>query len=720
MASAARSPVPERPRVALAGNPNTGKTSLFNRLSGANARVGNYAGVTVEREVATWRIHGQPVDVIDIPGTYSLAARSAEEQVAVRAIFGLDGEPRPHLVVLVVDATQLVRNLYLAVQLAEAQIAFVIALNLVDVARAEGTMPDPARISAAFGVPCVPVSAHTGEGMADLAEAVATALVTPVRPAINLKYPTSVESDVARLMPFAQATTEGEKRALALWSLLSVDEHDELLDVPDAVRREVAAIRKSAQAEGRDPDTLIVAARYAFLERLDLGVHAPSQGGRTLTQRVDSVLLHPVSGGLVFLMVMGVLFQSLFSWSAPLVDGIDAAFGWLGDLAVAVFPAGVLTDLFTQGLVAGVGGVLVFLPQILLLFFLLGFLEDSGYMSRVAFLVDRSMRALGLHGRAFVPMLSGYACAVPAIMATRTLERRRDRLLTMMVVPLMSCSARLPVYTLVVATVFLPDSTWYGVPMPVAAMVGMYLFSTGMALVAAGVLGRTILKGPNVPLLLELPPYRMPRLATVVRQMWMRGKTFLTEAGTNILAVTLVLWALLYFPRDAPLSEAYDLQRAGASEARIAQVDAAEASERMANSYGGRLGKAIEPLIAPLGFDWKIGVGVVGAFAAREVFVATMGVIYGIGDGADEASLPLREQMRRETRPDGSPVWTPLVGTSLMVFFALSAQCLSTIAVVRRESRSYTWPAFLFVYMTVLAWVASFIVYQGGKFLGYS
>lgn len=706
-----------RPRVALAGNPNTGKTSLFNRLSGANARVGNYAGVTVEREVATWKVGGQAVDLLDIPGTYSLAARSAEEQVAVRALFGLDGEQRPHLVVLVVDATQLVRNLYLALQLAEAQLPFVMALNLADVARTEGIMPDRARISAVFGVPCVAVSAQTGEGMSTLATVVGEALANPPRSAINLIYPPEIEADIARLIPYAQAETDGERRALALWSLLSVEERDELLDVPEAVRREVAAIRSDAQRQNRDPDAQIVGARYQFLEGVDFGVATPTRVGPTLTQRVDAVLLHPLSGAVVFLTVMGVLFQTLFSWSAPLVDGIDAAFSWLGELAVATLPAGVLTDLLTQGLIAGVGGVLVFLPQILLLFFLLGFLEDSGYMSRVAFLIDRSMRAIGLHGRAFVPMLSGYACAVPAIMATRTLERRRDRLLTMMVVPLMSCSARLPVYTLVVATVFLPDAAWFGIPLPVVAMVGMYVFSTGMALIAAGVLGRTILKGPNVPLLLELPPYRMPRLATVIRQMWLRGKTFLTEAGTNILAVTILLWALLYFPREAPPSDAYASQRIGASAEQLVEI---ESAERMANSYGGRLGKAIEPLIVPLGFDWKIGVGVVGAFAAREVFVATMGVIYGIGDEADEESLPLRAQMRRELRADGTPVWTPLVGTSLMVFFALSAQCLSTLAVVRRESRSWSWPLFMFVYMTALAWVASFIVYQGGRLLGFS
>ncbi len=697
------------PRVAVAGNPNTGKTSLFNRLTGANARVGNYPGVTVERESRTWRLAGRDVEVIDVPGTYSLAARSAEEQVAVRALFGLDGEPRPHLVLLVVDATQLVRNLYLAVQLAEAEVPFLIALNLADVARAQGILPDPQRVAAAFGVPCVPVSAHTGEGLPDLGRLVAAAIDRPPRPHLVLPYPAPLLADAARLEPYAAASSPGEARALALWHLLSVDDTDELIDIPDTVRREVAAIRAGAGA--RDIDGEIVGTRYDWLAAREFGVGRRIEGP-ALSDRADRVLLHPLSGGLVFLLVMGVLFQALFSWSEPAIGAIEGVFAWLGDAVANVLGAGVFTDLLVDGVINGVGSVVVFLPQIMLLFFLLGFLEDSGYMARVAFLVDRAMRAIGLHGRAFVPMLSGYACAVPAIMATRTLERRRDRLLTMMVVPLMSCSARLPVYTLVVATVFTPGATWLGVDARVAVMVAMYLFTTGMALLAAGVLGRTLLKGPRVPLLLELPPYRMPRLATVIRQMWMRAKTFLTEAGTTIMAVTVVLWALLYFPRDVELGRDYDSLRAGASAEVAAQLDAEESAERLAQSYGGRMGKAIEPLIAPLGYDWKIGVGVVGAFAAREVFVATMGVIYGIGDGADEASEPLRDRMRAERRPDGTPLWTPAVGASLMVFFALSAQCLSTLAVVRRESGSWRWAAFLFAYMTVLAWVGAFVTFR--------
>lgn len=691
-----------RAKVAIAGNPNTGKTSLFNRLTGANARVGNYAGVTVEREEATWRLPGVDAELVDIPGTYSLAARSGEEQIAVRAIFGLDGAPRPQVVVLVVDCTQLVRNLYLALQLAEAQLPFVIALNLADVARKAGVLPDAGRVSAAFGVPAVLVSAQTGEGIAALGAVVAEALERPPTPRVTLSYPAALEADLEELTPYAKAATPGEARALSLWSILSVEDGDELLGVPEAVRTVVGAIRARAAAAGRDPDLEIVGTRYRHLEAEDFGAAAP-KAGIAFSERVDRVVLHPVSGAALFLVVMTLMFQALFAWSAPAVDLVERAFSAVGAGLVAVLPAGVFADLVVDGLVAGVGSVVVFLPQILLLFCFIGFLEDCGYMARVAFLVDRMMKSVGLHGRAFVPMLSGYACAVPAIMATRTLERRRDRLLTMMVVPLMSCSARLPVYTLVVATVFTDDSRVLGLSTRAVTMVGMYLFSTGMALVAAGVLGRTLLRGPQIPLLLELPPYRMPRMPTVLRQMWLRARAFLSEAGTTILVATVILWGLLYFPRH---------------QASVVDAPEVAASAQLEHSYGGRLGQLIEPAIRPLGFDWKIGVGLVGSFAAREVFVSTMGVMYGIGAQADETSTSLKDRMKGETRADGTPLWTPLTGMSLMVFFALSAQCLSTIAVVRRESRSWAWAGFLFAYMTILAWLASLVVYSGGVWLG--
>jgi ferrous iron transport protein B len=421
-----------------------------------------------------------------------------------------------------------------------------------------------------------------------------------------------------------------------------------------------------------------------------------------------------VLGFTIFILVMLIVFQSLFAWADPMIRLLEDAFGGLAELSRGYLPEGVLRDLVSEGLIAGVGNVVVFLPQIALLFLFISLLEDSGYMARVAFLMDRIMRALGLHGRAFVPMLSGFACAVPAILATRTMERRRDRLLTMLVIPLMTCSARLPVYTLIIAALFPPTLIFGWVPVQGLLMIGMYLFSIAITLIAAGVLGRTAVKGRRVPLLLELPPYRMPNARTIVRSVWERSFVFLKEAGTVILVCTIVLWALLSFPKpDAAALEASPPAAVGAPAA-----EHREQAVAIEKSFGGQLGKAIEPVLAPLGFDWKIGVGIIGAFAAREVFVSTLGLVYGIGKLDDEA-MPLRERIRRETDALGRPVYTPLTGLSLMVFFAVACQCMSTLAVVRRETKTWRWPAFMLAYMTGAAYLLSLLVYQGGRLLGF-
>lgn len=694
------------PLIAVVGNPNTGKTTLFNRLTGQNARVGNYPGITVERRVgsATLSSPSGPlrVDVLDVPGTYSLSARSPEEQIAIEAVIGLDGNPCPDLVLVVMDATQLGRNLYLVLQLLELDTPLVLALNMMDEAGPDA--PDAKAIAATFGVPCVPISARDGANVPALRTALADALRSPRRTALKLRYDDEVEAAVARLTPLvpaAWAATPARARGMTLWALLSLDPQDELDGVPPELRAACAAL-----TQDRDLDLAIIGARYKVIDTGWADLHRPPPP-RDMTERLDRVLLHPVFGFALFLVFMGVVFQSLFSWADPAIGLIEDLFGATGGLLRDALPASLLTDLLVDGIIGGVGNVIVFLPQILLLFFFIGLLEDSGYMARVAYLMDRIMRSLGLHGRAFVPMMSGYACAVPAIMATRTMESRRDRYLTMLVVPLMSCSARLPVYTLLIGALFPPTNVFGFVPVQGLLMVAMYVFSTIVALLAAGVIGRTVLKGKRVPLLLELPPYRLPSVGSVLRLMWERSRLFLTEAGTVILACTVILWGLLHFPRlPEPPPEA--------SEAEVAAWQA----ESLAHSAAGRLGHAIEPVIAPLGFDWKIGVGLVGAFAAREVFVSTMGMVYGVGDEVDEESLSLRDRMRAETRPDGKPVYTPLTGLSLMVFFALACQCMSTLAVVKRETRGWRWPLFLFAYMSALAWVMSFLVYQGGKLLG--
>ena len=699
------------PLIAVVGNPNTGKTTLFNRLTGQRARVGNYPGVTIDRRSGRARLGaGVEVEVFDVPGCYSLSARSAEEEIAIDSILGWHGNARPHLALIVVDATQLQRNLYLVLQILELGVPAVVALNMIDEAGA--SLPDHQALSELLGVPCVPISARSGQGMEELASALDAAVAAPPVSKLHIAYTAQVVADaekVAETLPAEWTAGDGDadrRRALALWALTSVHDDDELAGIPQALRERIDEVRRAAR--GRDLDGEIIGARYAFLDARVPSLFAPHRTA-ILTERIDSVLLHPVSGFVTFLAVMLVVFQSLFAWADPAISLIEGVFGrvgsWLGD----VLPAGFLTDLLVDGVIGGVGNVLVFLPQILLLFFLLGLLEDSGYLARVAYLMDRVMKSLGLHGRAFVPMLSGFSCAIPAIMATRTMERRRDRLLTMMVIPLMTCSARLPVYTLVIAALFPPSQVFGFVPVQGLLMVAMYVFSTLTALGAAGVLGRTVLRGPRVPLILELPPYRMPMLRSVLQMMWQRSRLFLSEAGTVILTCTVVLWALLSYPKlpEPPADASHE-------------VHVQWQSDSLAHSVAGRMGKALEPVIAPLGFDWKIGVGLVGAFAAREVFVSTMGVIYGVGDDVDEESSTLRDRMRADKRPDGQPVYSPLVGLSLMVFFALACQCMSTLAIVKRETGGWAWPGFLFAYMTTLAWVASFVVYQGGRLLGLS
>ncbi|HEY6078216.1 MAG TPA: ferrous iron transport protein B [Polyangiaceae bacterium] len=703
-----------KPLVLLLGNPNTGKTTLFNRLTGQNARIGNYPGVTVERRSGRSRLDGNvEVEVVDLPGSYSLSARSAEEQIALWAVLGYGAYPPPDLCVFVADASQLGRNLYLALQLAELGLPLVIALNMID--EVSDNPPSAEAIERLWGIPCVAISARKGSGMSALLATMERALAHKPQPKPSVSYPDALLRDAEQLAEALPAELRGSPerdQALALWALTSIDDDDELHDIDPALRRATLALR---HASHRDLDQEVIAARYAYID-----AHLPElyrrlerhPAKRKLSERADRVLLHPVWGFALFVLVMLVVFQSLFSWSDPAISLIEDAFGWLRELIEGQVAAGIFRDFLVQGLLGGLGNVLVFLPQILLLFFFIGLLEDSGYMARVAYLMDRVMKGLGLHGRAFVPMLSGFACAVPAILATRTMERQRDRLLTMLVVPLMTCSARLPVYTLIIGALFPPSHVFGFLPVQGLMMVGMYGFATLVTLLAAFVLGRTAVKGRRIPLILELPPYRLPSLSGTLKMMWERASVFLKEAGTVILACTIALWVLLSFPRVEPDAGP------GPELVGAAAKSAGPAPSPIAQSYGGRLGHAIEPVLAPLGFDWKIGVGLIGAFAAREVFVATLGLVYGIDDTGDDA-LPLRDQLRAETRADGKPAYTPLMGLSLLVFFAISCQCMSTLAVTKRETKSYKWPAFMFAYMTGLAYVLSLAVFQIGSLLGY-
>ncbi len=729
------------PSVVIAGNPNTGKSTVFNQLTGGRARIGNYPGITVERSIGRTRLPGgRVVEVLDSPGTYSLVARSAEEQLAIEALAGLPPMDIPDVAVITVDATQLSRNLYLVLQAIELGIPVIVALNMIDALEEAGQDVDAEALARMLGVPVVPMVARQGKGLADLVSAIVGVLDDPARGRPGWRWrprDPALAADMAAVAAGLPQTwhrdEEDRRQAIALWALLSVEPGHELRGLPNGLEPIVAERRAMAREAGRDLDREIIQGRYTWIDQHLHDVVRERKHPTELTDRVDRILLHPALGFALFLGLMTVVFQALFTGADPLIGLIETAVAWIGSHVGALMGPGIASDFVVNGVIEGVGAFVVFLPQIVMLFFFIGLMEDTGYMARVAVLMDRLMRSVGLHGRAFVPMLSGYACAVPAIMATRTMERRRDRVLTMMALPLMTCSARLPVYGLLIAAIVPP---WQQAGFTQGLlMAAMYLFGTVMALAVAWILSKTMLRGTYIPLVIEMPPYRMPHWPSIIRTVLRRAGDFMKTAGTIILVCSMGMWVLLSFPKDAEREARHaaqtnqlEIERTAADtdaaraeiDGRIADLDAKSAAASARHSYAGRLGHSIEPVIEPLGFDWKIGVGIISAFAAREVFVSTMGVVFGVGEDVNEESRDLREKMWFDTWPDGKRVFTPLVCLSLMVFFALACQCMSTLAVVRRETGGWGWPAVMFVYMSVLAWIASFLVYQGGRLLGFS
>lgn len=702
ISSTPATPGPTRqPVYALVGNPNCGKSTLFNALTGLKQKVGNYPGVTVEKKVGTaYSQHGHAITVIDLPGTYSLAARSPDEAVTRDVLLGRRSDTaQPDRILCIVDATNLERNLYLVHQILDLGRPVILVLNMMDLAAETGLDIRVARLEKELGIPVIPCVAASGKGIIELKLAMSRADLPLSRHAWDVPAP--IAPAVAELQA-SLATIDRKQpliaRAEAL--LLLTDQDSVRVAGSTPLSRQTREIlehwRKKWEGEGTDWAGTLVNSRYEAISRLASDVVLTRGAtGPTVSDRIDAFVTHPTWGWLVLVGVMTLLFLSIFILAEHPMNWIDSGIAAVGDWVKTVMAPGDLRDLITDGAIAGVGGVVVFLPQILILFFFIGLLESTGYMARAAFIVDRFMSWVGLNGRSFIPLLSSHACAIPGIMATRTIEDPKDRLVTILVAPLMSCSARLPVYLLMIAALVPGDRV------PIFTKVGIMLlmYALGMfgAFGFAWLFKRTLLRGAPPLMIMELPPYRVPKVRDVALHMFERAGLFLKRAGTVILGISIVLWFLSAYPR-AP--------------------EGASPTDQLAQSYAGRAGQALEPVIKPLGFDWQIGIGLISSFAAREVFVSTMSVVFNT-EAEEEDTAPLREALLAARWPDGRLLFTPLVCFTLMIFYVFAMQCMSTIAVVRRETNSWRWPIFQTVYMTGTAWILSFIVYQGGLALGF-
>ncbi len=692
-------------RVAVVGNPNSGKTTLFNALTGLRQKVANYPGVTVEQKTGLWETETARFDLIDLPGTYSLIARSPDEAAVTRLLSGLADESPPDAILCVADVTNLSRHLYLAGQVIELGRPVVVALTMTDEAERIGLSVDTAKLEAHLGVSVVELVAAKGIGLAKLERALEKTLAENWRvPPRRYELPPALEN---RLKTYAPQSGFTERETLACVA----GQHtpactDKLEKIAHQVRAELGVNEEIVRR-------FIAEARFKWQRDITREViQKEARPAADWTRRLDKILLHPIFGPLILLATLMLVFQSIFKWAEPAMNAIESVTGGLlPSLTNRLLAPGPLQSLINDGIFAGVGAVVTFLPQILLLFFFLTLFEDYGYMSRAAFLLDRLMSKVGLSGRSFIPLLSSFACAIPGIMATRTIPNPRDRLATILVAPLMTCSARLVVYTLLIAAFIPAVKVWGPFGLQGLSLLGLYLLGIFAAAAVAFLFRKTILRGPTPPLLLELPPYRWPRLKTLFLTLFERAKVFLVSAGTIIFAVSIILWGLSSYPRWSRIENRFNAERQTIlsqsatveRDAALENLDLRRAAERLRHSFAGILGRAIEPVLEPLGFDWKIGVGIIGSFAAREVFVSTMGVVYGVGSSADDKSLT--EELKADTNPKtGALVWTPLVALTLLVFYAFALQCASTIAVMKRETNTWRWPAFAFVYMTILAY----------------
>ncbi len=646
-------------KVALVGNPNAGKSSLFNRLTGMNQHVGNYPGVTVDKYFGSYSTkEGQAIEVIDLPGTYSLFPKSSDEEIVSDVLLDHQHPDYPQVAVVVADASNLERSLLLFTQVADLQMPVVLALNMSDMLAREGLELNVDKLSEMLGhVPVVPVNARNGDGIAQLKKVMENG--------VPAKLPAFLEDSAIEHV----LNHEG------------VSEKEQIEDTETRYKR----IRQILQ--------------------FCLKKKAPTQSQRARTRKIDRVLTHPVGGYVIFLFVLFLIFQVVYKLADMPMTLIDGLFANLSAWTIQALPAGVLTDLVAQGIIPGIGGVVIFIPQIALLFAFLAFLEETGYMSRVVFLMDKLMRPFGLHGKSVVPLISGVACAIPAIMATRGIDQWKDRLVTIMVVPLMSCSARLPVYALLIALVVPNELVWGVINLQGLTLMAMYLLGLVAALLAAAVF-KVIVKAKRKSfLIMEMPMYRRPRLQNVGLILIEKTRVFVWEAGRIILAISIILWVLASYGPPGRIEEA----RTQAVEMGLSEEE--QASIQLENSWIGLVGKGIEPAIRPLGFDWQIGIALITSFAAREVFVGSMATIYSVGEDFESGDT-LLQRMQQEKRPDGTNVYNLASGLALMVFYAFAMQCMSTLAVTRRETKSWKWPVIQLTYMTTMAYVGAFITYQ--------
>ena len=756
--------------VVLTGNPNCGKTTVFNSLTGMHAKVGNYAGVTVERKEGKLQNvpAGADIRMLDLPGTYSLSPNSLDEQISRDVLLHrLPELPPPDLIVIVVDASNLQRNLYYATQVIELGHPTVIALNMVDVAEANGQSIDARKLAAALGVPILPVVASEGRGIPELRNKIvsATQSAEEVKPRLFCQLPGLFRIEATGLANLLTETFSERRLQATAEALLLLSNEKALASstthYPQRIQDAVAAARKRIEAHGIDWRGAPIEWRYARVAEIQQAVTTElAPPGETISDKMDRVLTHKIWGTIIFVVVMALIFQSIFSFAKLPMEALQNGVSWIGGVVAKIIPPGDLNSLLVDGVIAGVGAVVVFLPQILLLFLFIGFLEDTGYMARAAFLMDRLMSKVGLHGKSFIPMLSSFACAIPGIMATRTIETPKDRLVTILVAPLMSCSARLPVYTLLIAAC-IPDTKIFGVlKLAALTMLAMYLLGIIVALLMAWLFKKTLLRGETPMLIMELPPYKMPLFRVVLRHMWDRSRVFLRRAGTVILGINILLWFLATYPRSVDTEKKYErikqdaivhffpesatnfwkesemyaylaaaTSKPGAEtnspaefglSIKLKRLTQEEAGEKLRHSFAGMMGRAIEPIIAPLGFDWKMGIGIVGSFAAREVFVSTMSTVYNVGnDDSESGTSSLTKTLREQKHADGTPVYTALTAVTLMVFYVFALQCVSTVAIVRRETNSWKWPIFQWVYMGILAWGFAFATFHMGKLLGW-